>query len=137
MQMFYAEHLIEHLSLEQGVVLMRECRRVLKPGGVLRLATPDLADIVRDYQTDWRRHDWVNWPQFGWIDTGARMVNVALREWGHQYLYDYDELSLRLRQAGFEHIERRRLGESTLPDLRNLETRLDSKLIVDAGPKAL
>jgi SAM-dependent methyltransferase len=40
------EHLIEHVSYAEGQVMLRECRRILKLGGVLRLSTPDL-DVVR------------------------------------------------------------------------------------------
>jgi predicted SAM-dependent methyltransferase len=128
----YSEHLIEHLTLEDGLKHFAECRRILKSGGVLRLATPDLADLVKDYSTDWRRHDWVQWPGNEWIDSGVRMLNMAVREWGHLYMYDFDELNLRLRQTGFETVRRAELGASSHPELRSLETRADSKLIVEA-----
>ena len=45
----YHSHLLEHLNLEQGELLTRECHRVLKPGGILRIALPDLERICRDY----------------------------------------------------------------------------------------
>lgn len=134
-QLIYSEHLIEHLTLEEGVRLLRECRRILEPHGRLRFATPDLAEIVRDYDTDWRRHEWVNWPEYGWIDSGTRMVNTAVRAWGHQYLYDYPELERRLREAGFRQVERCDIGQSPEEPLRRLETRADSKLIVEASPQ--
>ena len=130
----YSEHLIEHLTLEEGAALLRECRRVLAPEGILRFATPDLADIVRDYSTGWQRHAWVKWPEYSWIDTGTRMVNVAMRAWEHQYLYDEPELTLRLREAGFAAIMRCAIGASDHLDLRGLETREDSGLILEATP---
>ena len=130
--LIYSEHLIEHLTLEDGLKHFAECRRLLKPNGVLRIATPDLAELVKDYSTDWRRHHWVRWPGNEWIDSGARMLNIAVREWGHLYMYDYDELDLRLRQAGFQEVRRVTHGASSHPDLRGLETREDSKLIVEA-----
>ncbi len=132
--LIYSEHLIEHLSLEDGIRLMAECRRVLKPRGRLRFATPDLADIVRDYQSSWRRPDWVNWPEYAWVDSGTRMLNTAVRHWGHLYLYDYPELERRLLEAGFRHVERCEIGQSPEPLLRGLETRLDSRLIAEAIP---
>jgi predicted SAM-dependent methyltransferase len=128
----YSEHLIEHLNLEDGLEHFAECRRILKTDGVLRMATPDLADLVKDYSTGWRRHDWVQWPGNEWIDSGVRMLNMAVREWGHLYMYDYDELSLRLRQARFEAVRRVELGASSYPELRGLESRADSKLVVEA-----
>ena len=37
-----SEHMIEHLSYPEGLHCLRECLRVLRPGGVVRLATPSL-----------------------------------------------------------------------------------------------
>ncbi len=45
----YHSHLLEHFSKEDGVVLIRECYRVLKTGGVLRVAVPDLEQIAAQY----------------------------------------------------------------------------------------
>lgn len=45
----YASHLLEHLSREGARRLLMECLRVLRPGGVLRLAVPDLEAIAREY----------------------------------------------------------------------------------------
>src|SRR5688500_68383 len=41
-QFVFAEHFIEHLELDAAMALMRECRRVLRDDGVLRLSTPNL-----------------------------------------------------------------------------------------------
>lgn len=129
----YSEHVVEHLDVADGLALMREWRRTLAPGGVVRIATPDLEYVVSVYRSTWKEQDWVNWPEYAWIDTGVRMLNASVRLWGHQYLYDFDELALRLRQAGFTTVTRCALGESEHPDLQGLETRLDSRLIVEAS----
>ncbi len=41
-----AEHVIEHVPWLQGFGFLQECRRVLEPGGVLRLAFPDVARFL-------------------------------------------------------------------------------------------
>jgi SAM-dependent methyltransferase len=38
----YAEQVIEHLDYQDGLGMLRECHRVLAPGGKVRIATPDL-----------------------------------------------------------------------------------------------
>ena len=38
----YAEHFLEHLALDDGLAFLAECRRVLRPDGILRLSTPNL-----------------------------------------------------------------------------------------------
>jgi predicted SAM-dependent methyltransferase len=45
----YHSHLLEHLQHHVVPGFVRECRRVLRPGGVLRLAVPDLEQICRLY----------------------------------------------------------------------------------------
>ena len=128
----YSEHLIEHLTLEDGLALLRECRRVLHEDGVLRFAAPDLDALVEAYRGAWREQDWVQWPGHEWIDSPARMLNTAFRAWGHQYLYDAEELQQRLREAGFSHTRVCTAGESEHGELAGLETRADSKLVVEA-----
>jgi predicted SAM-dependent methyltransferase len=39
-----SEHFFEHLFLDDAVALLKECRRILKPGGVIRTCVPD-ADL--------------------------------------------------------------------------------------------
>ncbi|MEI6398659.1 MAG: methyltransferase domain-containing protein [Pseudomonadota bacterium] len=45
----YSSHVLEHLGRQQAEDLLRECGRVLSPGGVIRLVLPDLEVIVREY----------------------------------------------------------------------------------------
>jgi len=45
----YHSQFIEHLPLELGAVFLAECHRVLKPGGVLRVVTPDLGNQAAEY----------------------------------------------------------------------------------------
>jgi predicted SAM-dependent methyltransferase len=129
----YLEHVLEHASYETAVSFLRDARRVLKPGGVVRIAVPDLEDLARGYvDGDWRRFDWVNWPEHAFIKTGAQMINVGFRAWGHQHLYDREELGRALAEAGFTEFEFVTRAESRYDDLRGLETRPDSTLIVEA-----
>ena len=128
----YSEHVFEHLELAHGVQLLADCRQILEPGGVLRIAMPDLRAIVDAYLGDWQDQAWLQNPAFDRIDTPAHMLNVSVHEWGHRYLYDWDELRLRLEQAGFSDIVRGEWGRSDHPDLVGLETRPDSKLIAEA-----
>src|SRR5215469_10161197 len=41
-----AEHMIEHIDYQAAQFMLRECFRVLKPGGRVRFATPDLRVIL-------------------------------------------------------------------------------------------
>jgi predicted SAM-dependent methyltransferase len=45
----YHSHLLEHLPLEKALPFMKECARVLKSGGFVRILVPDLEQIARLY----------------------------------------------------------------------------------------
>jgi predicted SAM-dependent methyltransferase len=107
----YSEHFIEHLSLEQGLAWMREAYRLLKPGGVLRLSTPDLEAYCRGYLDEKQEmyNAWARGLRTHRVDLLPRRTfrfNTLMRQWGHQYLYDYDELALILSTARFKQITR-------------------------------
>lgn len=43
----FLEHVIEHVTAREAWDFFAECRRVLEPGGILRLAFPDMVQIIR------------------------------------------------------------------------------------------
>jgi len=47
----YHSNVLEHFTAAQGVFLMQECFRVLKPGGFVRVVVPDLENICRAYMS--------------------------------------------------------------------------------------
>jgi len=110
----YAEHFLEHLSLDEGLAFLAECRRVLSDDGVLRLSTPSL--------------DWVLTTHYRWGDAADEdrrndciRLNRAFHGWGHQFLYNRPMLSATLRAAGFARAVFRSYGESERPELQGLE----------------
>lgn len=125
------EHFIEHVSLAEGVRFLMECRRVLKPGGITRIATPDLEAIVEDYGRDAFLHE--DWHTFGydWVQTRAEMLNLSMREWGHRWLYDEEELRRIAALTGFEAPVRCARGESQHEHLIGLEYRAGSRLVLE------
>ena len=48
-QLVYASHFLEHIPRSDIHAFLRECLRVLRPGGVLRLVLPDLEEMARTY----------------------------------------------------------------------------------------
>lgn len=128
----YSEHVMEHVHYETGVFFLKQAYRTLKPGGVIRIAMPDLDDLIDGYQKDWRRFDWVNWKEYAFIRTRAEMINIAFRWWGHEHLYNQEEFARALTDAGFSKFDFVGHSQSKHDDLRNLETRADSKLIAEA-----
>lgn len=98
----FAEHFIEHMPRERARMLIRECYRVLEPGGMLRFTTPDLDLLVEDYLAN--KLD--RWSGSGWIPkTKAQLINEGMRFWGHEFLYNADDAEELLEEAGFRDIK--------------------------------
>ncbi|HEX4984473.1 MAG TPA: methyltransferase domain-containing protein [Burkholderiales bacterium] len=45
----YGSHVLEHFDSSGAERLLRDCRRILKPGGIIRIVVPDLETIARLY----------------------------------------------------------------------------------------
>jgi predicted SAM-dependent methyltransferase len=124
----YSEHMIEHISWRDGLNMLTECRRALKRGGVLRVATPDLAvmaGLLRDHSQIARRYvEWVQ--EFAFRDMPIRStafaINCAFHNWGHKFLYDAETLERTMRLAGFKLTRRYLPGQSDDPQLAGIET---------------
>jgi predicted SAM-dependent methyltransferase len=112
----FCEHVFEHFAYPDEISrLMRECLRVLQPGGVLRVIVPDAERYLRAYtdcDEEFVRH------VGGDSLSALSMVNTMMRECGfHKYAYDYDELERTLRQAGFSSVGRSSLNKSSHAEL--------------------
>jgi predicted SAM-dependent methyltransferase len=111
----YAEHFLEHLSLDHGLEFLSECRRALRDDGVLRLSTPNL-DWV--YLTHYRIG---KWPDDEETLKDCLQLNRAFHGWGHRFLYNGPTLAAVLRASGFDSVRFERYGESEVSELRGLE----------------
>jgi predicted SAM-dependent methyltransferase len=130
----YNEHFLEHLTVEEGLSAIKDFFRVLKPNGVMRIAMPDLERTVNSYfDENWKENDKAFFEKFGltFIQTRAERININFRWWGHKWLYDWEELERRLREAGCEKIKRCEIFKSEYKELQNLETRNESVLIAE------
>lgn len=130
LEFVFSEHFIEHVPLERAEAVLAECRRVLRPGGVLRVSTPDLRRLVDEYVAG--RSD--GWADMGWLpDSPCDLLNEGMRLWGHLYLFDEDKLTSTLRSIGFQTVLRVDRHLSEHPELRGLESRPDhGDLILEA-----
>jgi predicted SAM-dependent methyltransferase len=126
----YSEHFIEHIGRDDAVRLFSHARRVMAPGGVVRVSTPDLKRLVDDY----REGQLVRMDHGQWYPaTLCRMVNEGMRSWDHTFLYDEAELTALLSECGFRNVRRMTWGVSDHPELQGLESRPDfGDLIVEA-----
>ena len=136
----YHEHLFEHLDRRSGRRVIQECRRVLKKGGTMRIAMPDLDRCVAQYLAGWadQENAWVEVCKGLYGDqllgTPGERLDLSLRGWDHKFLYGEKDLVRMLELNGFPLVRRMPHRVSELSCLSGLETRgpEQSALIVEA-----
>jgi len=131
----YSEHFIEHLDNNQGIQLIKNCFNSLIDGGVCRVATFDLDILVDTCRSD--NKDWAidycvdDLKLLGHVKTRGQLLNDTFYNWEHKYVYNKEDLSNVFEMSGFKNIKYCQINESDHPDLKNLETRINSTLIIE------
>jgi predicted SAM-dependent methyltransferase len=125
----FSEHQIEHVSQADACHMLRECFRVLRNGGRIRLATPDLTALIALYRepldpTGQHYLDWVTAKlglQHPKEVTRCHVVNQMFYAYGHRFIYDAPALAELLEEAGFVDVVRCMPRVSEDPALVGLE----------------
>lgn len=139
-------HVLEHFTYAEGLQLLRDCRRCLKPEGAMRIVVPNSLQLCRFYvdgeyyiaEKDLAPFDEIN-------EEAAASPTAAGKLWallcnGHQAAYDWDTLSYTLQEAGFmAHLGDLRRG-ADYPGCKQIlrettEMGFGLSLFVDALPK--
>ena len=133
----YSSHALEHLYLDEARAVLRECSRVLCPGGILRLAMPDGEQIARElldgvaiefedpglqYNRRLGSHPLAR-------PTVKAQLLARFASGPHRWQPTPSLLGQMLTEAGFVDIERRSFREGALPELELVEHRDDSIFI--------
>jgi hypothetical protein len=125
----FQEHLLEHLTLRQGVGLLAECYRILRPGGCAphrshghRQLHPFLCRGRKGIDRD--------------RSSGSPTPLIAMQEifywYGHRPMYDLGTLTVTCRAVGFTNdIEQRPFGDSRLVPPPDTAARRDETLYVE------
>ena len=129
-----SEHFYEHFTLDDGYRMAQEWSRLLRPGGVVRVVTPDLEKEAKIYLGDlipapaevYDRHKrrWLtsrHTKETKRFLTPAMLFNFGMRLDGHQFIYDFSTLEKQLEAVGLINITRCQFGYSEHPDLRNID----------------
>lgn len=129
----FSEHLIEHLNLQGQITMLKESLRILKRGGKIRIATPDLDFLMSVYKNNSAEmQEYINWaaetylkehlPYLGnTVKTDVFIINNYFHNWGHQFLHNKKSLRDLLEKTGFENITNTAIHASTDFNLQKLE----------------
>ena len=141
----YASHLFEHLSLTSAELFLKEAFRSLKPGGVIRIVVPDLYKIAKKYIEEYESGSeadptkFIMWAinmhregQYGNIPSWKKII-LDWQGYPHQHKYMYDEksLTLKLSKGGFDEMRSFSYGNSQyIKEINEVEGTKESYLSV-------
>ena len=109
----YAEHFLEHLTIDQALDFLAEAHRVLAEDGLLRLSTPNLEWV-------WVTHYRLGAPPEERRLHGLRL-NRAFYGWEHRFLWNRPLLERAVEATGFTDLAWPRRGESRHEIFRGIE----------------
>lgn len=115
----YSSHTFEHFTYSDSLAIAKECFRVLRFKGVLRIAVPDLRFLVNEYLRDERAlasHRFLE--RLALSHTFRDLVHPGAN---HSQMFDERSLTHMLKEAGFAKPEVRRFMSSRIPDIARIE----------------
>ena len=131
----YASHFIEHLSFIEGISVLERFYKIMKKGGVIRLATPDLELWIKNYYEN-------NADFFGkyknlcltaegrtLVKTKGEIFMSQVCNWGHKWNYDFESMKHILEKIGFSQVAKKRVFESFIPDIKEIEPNEESRIL--------
>lgn len=100
-ELIYGSHHLEHFPTAHIPRLLEEYFRVLKPGGVIKVAVPDLDAIAELYV---KHEDWFTPPHNPWLGLlyGGQDYKFNFHKTGFNFVW----LKYLLEQAGFRDVKR-------------------------------
>ncbi len=133
----YSSHMLEHLSRKQAAGFLAEARRVLAPGGIIRIAVPDLALLNEQYRQSGDADAFVagTLMAFDPPETLAgRMKDLFAGPRHHLWMYDGPSLIKLLTANGFADAEVLPPGSTKIsdPGELNLSERDGESVYVEA-----
>jgi glycosyltransferase involved in cell wall biosynthesis/predicted SAM-dependent methyltransferase len=121
-----SSHLLEHLTRKDGLKLLTECFRILKPGGILRVAIPDAKILARYYANSYNG-DTSFKKQFGYNEGVKSATDEAEAFWniviaGHSTAYDAGAVEKLMTDIGFIDVLAMEAGISRDKDIQSETT---------------
>jgi predicted SAM-dependent methyltransferase len=96
--LIYASHVIAYFDRTEIIDIFKEWYRILKPGGILRIATPDFEAMSKLYVNGDIKLEQILGPMYGKMP----MDKITIY---HKTVYDFNSLSELVYNCGFKDIK--------------------------------
>ena len=133
----YSCHMVEHLEKLDVVSFLKESRRILKSGGIIRLAVPNIKYQVDNYLKDGDADKFIESTHLTRKQPKtiiAKIKYLIIGDRNHQWMYDGKSLCNLLSSAGFEEPRILETGLTNIPDpgMLDLKERSLESVFVEA-----
>jgi len=118
----YSSNFLEHLFFEESKKLLKECYRVLKPNGRIRIVVPSLDLEVIKMKKAIIEYENGNYEQIQKYVT-CDIVGYQDKYSNHKYMYNFIILKNILEFFGFKNVIEYKFREGEIPDVKLLDTR--------------
>ena len=128
----YASHVLEHLTLDDFWIALRNTFDMLAPGGIFRAIVPDLESRAAYYCSlcqkgnEFPSGQFMRLTNLGVATRNSGIVAAVRRIYGnsnHLWMWDYPSMQSALRKVGFEDIRRCTFNDSPEPMFTKVENR--------------
>jgi predicted SAM-dependent methyltransferase len=128
----FSSHVLEHLSLEEMRISLRNCYKYLQPGGIFRSVLPNLQEAIENYGREKSNgnkraaYDFMNYTFLGYEKRPASvkdLVKWRLSGHHHFWMWDYESLEIELIDAGFSKVYRSKYNASEDPYFNYAESK--------------
>jgi len=120
----YTSHMLEHLDRNEAALFFNQAKRVLKRGGILRIAIPDLRMIIDSYNVDGDADKFVNATLLSIPKPQGLFQRIKATVIGgrhHHWMYDVNSLTKLIRENGFDKISALAAGQTGIADAGGLD----------------
>ena len=122
----FSEHTLEHLYYDEAINLLKEIKRILKPGSIFRCTVPDLKKYINFYNGN------LNDDFFHKFTHKAQAIYNLTQNYEHKSVWDYELLSKKMTEVGFKDVSQKEYKDGENSNLiLDLEFRRSETLYIE------
>ena len=124
-QMIYSSHLLEHFKYADLINFLKECHRIMKPGGIFNAAVPNAGIYLKAFQNPegfdpgiFCRYE----PAYNYNSPIDYVNYIAYMDGHHRYMFDEENLIAILKKVCFRNVRLREFDAQLDKQGRNFKS---------------